>query len=76
MDGPRQHDRAELLPRRPEAGEPYRLAVTKSGLEGTFALKDEAAADDLIRAINAFKVLLRQADAIRPPGDGSRKDED
>ena len=39
--------------------EPYRVSLGPSGLQGSFNLKNVTDADDLIQAINAWKLLLK-----------------
>jgi hypothetical protein len=52
-----------------EAAEPYRLTVTASGINVAGNLKDEATVDDLIRHLNALKLLLRPVADIKKPGE-------
>lgn len=47
--------------------EPYRVSLTRGAIEVSARLGDEASADELIRALQAWKVLLRQASDILPP---------
>jgi hypothetical protein len=41
-------------------GEPYRVSLTRGGIEVKAHLQDERSADELIQAIQAWKLLLRQ----------------
>lgn len=52
-----------------EAREPYRLTVTPSGIDVAGRLTDEATVDNLIRHLNAFKLLLRPASEVKKPDD-------
>jgi hypothetical protein len=45
------------------------LTVTASGIGVAGNLKDEATVDDLIRHLNAFKLLLRPVADIKNPGE-------
>ena len=51
------------------AGEPFRVSFSGSGIEVTARLTDPASADELIRSINALKLLLRPASEIKKPDD-------
>src|SRR5205807_138008 len=44
------------------AGEPYRFSIAGGRLQGTFDLTNPADADEMIRAINACKVLLKPSE--------------
>lgn len=49
------------------SAEPYRLSLAGGRLQGTFDLVNPADADEMIRAINAWKVLLKLADEVKKP---------
>jgi len=50
--------------------DPYRLSVTRSGgLEVVARLRTLGEAEELIDAINTWKVLLKRADEIKSPSD-------
>jgi hypothetical protein len=52
------------------SGEPFRLSIAGGKLQGTFELTNLADAEDMIRAVNAWKVLLKPLDEVkRPKGD-------
>jgi hypothetical protein len=59
----RQTISSSILP----AGEPYRVSIGPGGLQGTFNLQKEGEADDLIRAIQAWKLLLRPIGESKAP---------
>ena len=51
-------------------GEPFRLSIAGGRLQGMFELTNLADAEDMIRAVNAWKILLKPAaDVKRPEGD-------
>ena len=50
------------------AGEPFRVSFSGSGIEVTARLTDPASADELIRSINALKLLLRPASENQKAG--------
>ncbi len=52
-----------------EAAEPFRVSFSGSGIEVTARLTDAASADELIRSINALKLLLRPVSEIKKPSD-------
>ena len=52
------------------SGEPFRLSIAGGKLQGTFELTNLADAEDMIRAVNAWKILLKPlADVKRSEGD-------
>lgn len=46
-------------PAPPFDGEPYRVSLTRGAVEGEFRLRSLSDADELIEALNAFKLLLK-----------------
>jgi hypothetical protein len=51
------------------AGEPFRVSFSPGGIEVSARLTDLASADELIRSINALKLLLRPISEIKKPDD-------
>src|SRR5665811_1292303 len=49
-------------------GEPYRLSLAGGRLQGSFELTNVSDADEMVRAINAMKVLLKSTSEIKEPG--------
>jgi hypothetical protein len=49
------------------SGEPFRLSIAGGKLQGTFELTNLADAEDMIRAVNAWKVLLKPLNDVKPP---------
>lgn len=47
--------------------EPYRVTFTGNGIEIAGRITDEASADDLVRAVNALKLLLKPTAEIKKP---------
>jgi hypothetical protein len=47
------------------SGEPFRLSISGNRLQGAFELTNLADAEDMIRAINAWKTLLKPADDVK-----------
>ncbi len=51
------------------ADEPYRLTLSRGGIDVVARLTDEATVDELIRALEAWKVLMKPAGVARRPAD-------
>jgi len=49
--------------------EPFRVSFTGTGIEVTARITDVASADQMIRSIEALKMLLRPASEIKKPDD-------
>lgn len=47
--------------------EPYRVSLTRGGIEVKAHLQDEGSADELIKVIQAWKLLLREAGLAKRP---------
>lgn len=54
----------------PASGVPFRVSFTGGGIEVTGLLKTQERADELIRAINALKILLMPVTEAKPPEGG------
>jgi hypothetical protein len=62
---PGLHQTPRVTP--PPANEPYRVSFSPGGIEVSARLTDLATADELIRSINALKLLLRPASETKKP---------
>ena len=51
----------------PQVTEPYRVSFSPGSIEVSAHLTDLASADELIRSINALKLLLRPSSEIEKP---------
>jgi hypothetical protein len=56
------------------SGEPYRLQLAGGRLQGVFDITTVADAEEVIRAINAWKVLVRPLSEIKKPGNDEAAD--
>jgi hypothetical protein len=50
-------------------GESFRVSFSPNGIEVSARITDAASADELIRSINALKLLLRPASEIKKPNE-------
>jgi len=65
---PRQHAAPQAPPPMPSMlGATYQLSMTPGHLMGTFDITDESSAEEVIRAINAWKVLFRPVGQAKRP---------
>lgn len=60
----------------PAPGEAFRLSFSPGGIDVSGRLTDMASADELIRTINALKMLLRPASEIKKPDAGGKPEFD
>lgn len=58
----------------PPLGEPYRLSLTKRGIEISGFVSDVETADELIAALNAWKLLLASPTRVVRPSGGSEEE--
>ncbi len=62
---PATHQPVRIQP--PPTNEPYRVSFSPGGIEVSARLTDPASADELIRSINALKLLLKPISEIKEP---------